>query len=181
MDDKPFRWNLSNRRALDSMFRTLAHADLPDQDRFYQPLFKMPHERIEVSGIGYGLSLAPEIIHTCARIAACASECDLVFVGRSPETLFDYLSGAFFETSWRERIILLQFSYRYVNKNRNWTLALKHAAQKNAGEKTAAARFPPRCANGFFDHATTCGAEAPSHSFCELCNSGASLDMPGSM
>lgn len=124
--DKPFRWNLANRRALDAMFRTLAHADLPGKDSYFcQPLFKMHNERIENTVSGFGLALSPEIIHTCARIAASAPDCDLVFVGRSPETFFDYLSGLFFDSSWRERIILLQFSYRFVDKNRiNWTLAL---------------------------------------------------------
>lgn len=124
-DEKPFRWNLANRRALDSMFRTLAYADLPQKDQSYQPLFRMHNERIEQHGLHHGVAHTPEIVHTCARIAALASDCDLVFVGRSPETFFDYLSGLLFDTSWRERIILLQFSYRFVNKNRiNWTTAL---------------------------------------------------------
>ncbi len=35
-----------------------------------------------------------------------------VFVGRSPESLFDYLSGSLGETSWEERLALLNVSLR---------------------------------------------------------------------
>jgi hypothetical protein len=48
----------------------------------------------------------------CARVIAAAGDSQLVFIGRSPESLFDYLSGAFAETSWANRIELLHVSFR---------------------------------------------------------------------
>lgn len=47
-----------------------------------------------------------------AAVLARAGDSDLFFVGRSPETLFDYLSGALMDTGWRRRAHLLQFSFR---------------------------------------------------------------------
>lgn len=41
-----------------------------------------------------------------------AGDADLVFVGRSPESLFDYLSGVLHGTSWAGRLDLLPFSMR---------------------------------------------------------------------
>ncbi|NLC24613.1 MAG: hypothetical protein GX776_09170 [Oxalobacter sp.] len=38
----------------------------------------------------------------CARIIAFAGNSDLVFVGRSPESFFDLLSGMLFDTTWLE-------------------------------------------------------------------------------
>ncbi len=52
------------------------------------------------------------LLRLCARTMALASDADLVFVGRSPESLFDHLSGLLNDTSWRERLHLLQFSMR---------------------------------------------------------------------
>ena len=41
---------------------------------------------------------------------AAAGDADLVFVGRSPESLYDYLRGACFDTSWHDRLHLLLVS-----------------------------------------------------------------------
>jgi hypothetical protein len=46
----------------------------------------------------------------CARVLALAGDALLVFVGRSPESLFDYLSGVLAQSSWSERCILLNLS-----------------------------------------------------------------------
>jgi len=47
-----------------------------------------------------------------ARVLSTAGDADLVFVGRSPESLFDYLRGALHGTAWAERLDLLLFSAR---------------------------------------------------------------------
>ncbi|MEM7474208.1 MAG: hypothetical protein AAF483_04390 [Planctomycetota bacterium] len=48
-----------------------------------------------------------------ARIVAFAGDSELVFIGRSPESIFDYLSGVFFDTPWYERLKLANISIRY--------------------------------------------------------------------
>ena len=56
----------------------------------------------------------------CARVIAAAGDSQLVFIGRSPESLFDYLSGAFAGTSWASRIAILNVSFR--NCDGNWSV-----------------------------------------------------------
>lgn len=46
----------------------------------------------------------------CARVLAMAGDARLVFVGRSPESLYDYLIGALAETSWSDRLAMLNVS-----------------------------------------------------------------------
>ena len=48
----------------------------------------------------------------CARVIAAAGDSRLVFLGRSPESLYDYLSGAFAETSRASRLAMLNVSFR---------------------------------------------------------------------
>jgi len=54
----------------------------------------------------------------CARILALCDNADLCFVGRSPENLFDHLSGLLSDSSWSRRLQLLQFSWRWVDEDR---------------------------------------------------------------
>jgi hypothetical protein len=52
-------------------------------------------------------------LRLCAsRIIAFASDADLIFIGRSPENLFDYLSGVLTITSWADRCTLVNISLR---------------------------------------------------------------------
>jgi hypothetical protein len=46
----------------------------------------------------------------CTRIVALCGDADLVFVGRSPESIFDLLSGLLSSTSWVTRCSLLNVS-----------------------------------------------------------------------
>lgn len=55
----------------------------------------------------------PELRRCCARILAMTGDAELVFVGRSPESLFDYLSGITQGTSWEERVRLVNVSLRF--------------------------------------------------------------------
>src|SRR5215211_3219521 len=41
-----------------------------------------------------------------------AGDSRLVFIGRSPENLYDYLTGALTETSWADRMVLLNLSLK---------------------------------------------------------------------
>jgi hypothetical protein len=53
------------------------------------------------------------LLPCAARVLAFAGDADPTFVGRSPESLFDLLSGLLLETSWFERLSLLHFSMRH--------------------------------------------------------------------
>jgi hypothetical protein len=50
------------------------------------------------------------LLACCARVVTLSGDSDLVFVGRSPENIHDLLLGLLWDTSWRGRIFLLQFS-----------------------------------------------------------------------
>ncbi len=80
----PFRWNLTRRSELGGLLagpRATAY----------------PGFHAELAGCS-------------ARVLATAGDADLYFVGRSPESIFDYLTGLVLETSWARRLNLLPFS-----------------------------------------------------------------------
>jgi len=54
-----------------------------------------------------------ELRRCASRVVGGAGGGRLVFVGRSPESLFDYLSGVFSGTSWDERLVHLNVSNRW--------------------------------------------------------------------
>src|SRR5215467_701955 len=85
----PFRWDLARRSQLGSL---VDQAPPPVCTHLCKPL-----------------------LPCAARVLAFAGDADLVFVGRSPQSLFDLLSGLFFETSWLERLTLLHFSMRWTD------------------------------------------------------------------
>lgn len=84
MFDPPFRWNLANRTHLGSLVKG-DKADAYD-------------------------GFLSQILECCSRVLAFSDDSDLIFVGRSPESIFDHLSGLLFDTSWFDRLDLLQFS-----------------------------------------------------------------------
>lgn len=83
---RPFRWDITRRSQLGS----LPEIELPET----YPQFE-------------------EDLLTCsARVLASAGDSDLVFVGRSPQPIFDLLSGLLVETSWSDRLRLFNVSIR---------------------------------------------------------------------
>ena len=86
----PFRWNVTRREQLGRLA-------LGEETESYP-------------------ALLDDLRTCCARVVATSEDCDLVFVGRSPESLFDYMSGAFFDTSWRDRLSLLNVSMMDVDR-----------------------------------------------------------------
>lgn len=54
------------------------------------------------------------VVDAAVKVVARSGGADLVFVGRSPENFFDYLSGVFATTSFAERIHHLNISNRFV-------------------------------------------------------------------
>ncbi|HUS09606.1 MAG TPA: hypothetical protein VMZ30_03995 [Pyrinomonadaceae bacterium] len=83
----PFRWNLTHRNHLGSLVGG-------EQAESY-PAF-LDH-----------------LLPCCSRVLAFGGDFDLIFVGRSPESIFDHLSGLLFDSSWFERLELLHFSMRF--------------------------------------------------------------------
>ncbi len=87
MFEMPFRWDLSRRNQLG----TLAKGE---------------------SATSYTTFL-DHLLPCCSRVIAFAGDSDLIFVGRSPESIFDHLSGLLFDSSWLDRLELLHFSMRF--------------------------------------------------------------------
>ncbi len=84
---KPFRWDLSKPEQLG----TLVEGAAPSVSSGFYDLLRT----------------------CCARVLAFSDNALLVFVGRSPESLFDYLSGLLAWTSYPDRCCLLNISNRH--------------------------------------------------------------------
>src|SRR5215475_5530050 len=82
MIDSPFRWNITNQRYLGSLVEG-------EQATTYDCFLN-------------------QLLECCARVLAFADDSDLIFVGRSPESIFDHLNGLLYDTSWSRRLELLQ-------------------------------------------------------------------------
>jgi hypothetical protein len=86
---KPFRWNVARREQLGRLI-----------DGVPSP----------------GYEEIVEDLRACAApVLAVSGDSDLVFVGRSADSLFDYLSGALASTTWRSRLTLVNLSLREQN------------------------------------------------------------------
>ncbi|HEY7768416.1 tetratricopeptide repeat protein, partial [Longimicrobium sp.] len=90
----PFRWDVSRREQLGR----LLEAELPPVPPWH-------------SGRGM-IGLLPELRPCAAGVVARAGDARLVFVGRSLENVFDYLSGILSDTEWPGRCELLLVSLR---------------------------------------------------------------------
>ena len=90
----PFRWDLSRREQL---------GRLPDAPvETLDPWHREPPFR----------ELLRDLRDCAARVLARAGDARLVFVGRSLESVYDYLAGALADTPWAERPALLVVSIR---------------------------------------------------------------------
>jgi len=92
---KPFRWDLSRREQLPQV-----------------PLSSMAVFR-HWPQVRYSPDFDSELRICAARVIAAAGDTDWVFVGRSPEHLFDYLSGIFESVPNAPALTHLLFSLRY--------------------------------------------------------------------
>lgn len=87
---KPFRWTIARREQLG----TLIDLNAPDDvDR---------------------LGLLSDLRQASARVLGFSDGSDLVFIGRTPENFFDYLSGVFSTCDDGPELHLLQFSLRWA-------------------------------------------------------------------
>lgn len=92
MNELPFRWNLTHRNYLGNLIEG-------ERARSYE-------------------EFTDDLLLCCSRIIAFCDDSNLVFVGRSPESIFDYLSGLLFDSSWFERLELLHFSMRFWEESK---------------------------------------------------------------
>jgi hypothetical protein len=83
----PFRWDLTNRNHLGSLIDGEKAASYP--------------------------GFLDHLLCCCSKVLAFGGDSDLIFVGRSPESIFDHLSGLLFGTVWFDRLELLHFSMRF--------------------------------------------------------------------
>ena len=82
---KPFRWNLKKREQLGRL----------------------------VNGAEVNLSYIEDLRKCSAKVLARSDKKRLIFVGRSPENIFDYLSGVFQYSSWEKKLDNLNISNRF--------------------------------------------------------------------
>jgi hypothetical protein len=84
LNDFPFRWDIRCREQLGALLEG-------EQETAYT-------------------GFRDELIQAGARILGFAGDARLIFVGRSPESLFDLMQGILQNSSWEDRIHLLPFS-----------------------------------------------------------------------
>ena len=82
-----------------------------------------------------------ELRACCARVIAMAGDARLVFIGRSPEQLYDYLTGALANTSWSGRLTLINLSLKSTGSDSREPDAAAFGVLR---EQFAAERLDPR-------------------------------------
>src|SRR5215471_6881647 len=118
---KPFRWDLSRREQLPKVPLSMA-------------VFKHWPQ------LKYSPDFDNELRICAAKVIAAAGDTDWVFVGRSPEHLFDYLSGIFESVPSAPSLAHLLFSLRYGRSARS-TAANNPAAMAALASYFAAERL----------------------------------------
>jgi hypothetical protein len=106
----PFRWDVTRRSQLGTLL------DVTEEERtewFLREIMNAASGE-DWSSVDDSIPLAQwferELSFCCAKVLAFCEDSDLYFVGRSPGSIFDFLSGLLFDTSWADRLILLHFS-----------------------------------------------------------------------
>jgi len=82
--NKPFRWDVTKREQLGRL--------------------------LEGPVAGSYVGFSPKLLRCCARVLSFCDDSDLIFVGRSPESIFDLLSGLLADSSWAKRLNLFVIS-----------------------------------------------------------------------
>jgi hypothetical protein len=121
--EAPFRWDPSRRAQLGTLLRG-------------EPAERYPE-------------FLDDLRECCARVVARADDGRLVFVGRSPESIHDYLGGLLADTSWRGRRTLLnlsvcRWSVDEIERSERAGLAALRAQLRRVGLDPAAVAAGPR-------------------------------------
>ena len=85
--NQPFRWNVSKQEQLGSLVDGAKAESYPQ--------------------------FSDDLLKCCSKTISFCDNSNLVFVGRSPESIFDHLSGLLSRTSWSKRCTLFNISIRY--------------------------------------------------------------------
>jgi hypothetical protein len=102
----PFRWNIQERSQLGKLLEAAARPGEDEKDPFRDNLL-----RTWYGGVEAALTRFMEALIACsARAIGLCGNSELFFVGRSPESMYDFLSGLLFDTEWSERLTQLHFS-----------------------------------------------------------------------
>jgi hypothetical protein len=115
----PFRWDVTKRSQLGTLL------DIPEEERaewFEREMYRAmsgPDWSSADHSVPPAQWFERELSLCCAKVLAFCDDSDLYFVGRSPGSIFDFLSGLLFETSWSERLMLVHFSTGFYD-NRSW-------------------------------------------------------------
>ena len=112
MTFKPFRWNIKKREQLGRLLDG------------------------EVNTVEY--DFLDELRECTSKVLSRSGGGRMVFVGRSPENYFDYLSGILAGTSWEAQVDLLPFSMRNIGYNSDFTTV--GCVARGASESYAALR-----------------------------------------
>jgi len=138
---KPFRWNVAKREQLGRMV-----TDGYDGDYWWRQ---------------------DEFQQCCARVLAFAGDRRVFFVGRSLESMFDYLSGALCDTSWIDRLDLFLFSMRYTQVRAPALSAMKGYMSELAIDPQSIARSAITLVDVVFDGETFSNLIELLHDWCE--------------
>jgi hypothetical protein len=115
----PFRWDVTHRSQLGALL------DIPEEERaeWFEREIMRAASGEDWSSVDQSIPRAQwferELSLCCAKVLAFCDDSDLYFVGRSPGSIFDFLSGLLFETSWADRLMLIHFSTGFYD-NRSW-------------------------------------------------------------
>ena len=112
---RPFRWNLTRGDRIGSLVGEFTDPVTDDEESL------RAHERYQ-----HCLSYTDELVECAAQVLARSADSDLYFVGRSPDSIFDLLSGVLYDTPDLDRLHRLPLSLygmestRVTTEDRAW-------------------------------------------------------------
>ena len=111
----PFRWNIASRPELGGLLEAV-----PETSHDW---------------------LLGQLRQALARVLAFSGDGDLIFIGRSPEQLYDAGRALLADTSWRDRLRLLQLSLSSINAQQ--LLSYENARRQHIRQYMASVGLAP--------------------------------------
>lgn len=140
----PFRWDIAKRSQLGKLLDELEPGWVSE---IQAEMYRAASGRDWLS-VDHSLHITEwfqrELVRCTARVVAFSDNSDLYFVGRSLESMYDFLSGLLFDTSWRDRLNLLHFSMSRVEEDEVKPQALNAMKQYMAQIGLAPAKIAQR-------------------------------------
>jgi len=125
----PFRWNI---KKIEELGLLLKNDFDPCSTTFIENfLNEIEKIRILIDDKNQPV-IFEDFLKCCSRVLSFSGNRDIIFIGRSPENIFDFYSGIFENTSWAQRIKLLNISiYGLFDCKDNIIFEKKFTALKN--------------------------------------------------